>query len=204
MSELTIPESFHELQHRAAPITDIDDKTGSIRFLAVPYESETELWPGTFEVFTRDAFKQTANNNPSRFKLFHQHGGPMVGVASQLDSKRDGLYVTGRFSAVDAAQDTRTLVREGILDAASIEFRAIPEKMTITRRGDSDDVLIRHDQAHGRGAALVPYPAYAGAEVISARAEAAAADHLAALTAGAKVRTAALAARLDRLRAVGA
>jgi HK97 family phage prohead protease len=201
MTTLEIPTRYEQLQYRAAPVVDVDDKSGEIYFMAAPYEAETELERGLFEVFTRHSLKR-AVNAPSRFKLFHPHDGPLIGVARKLESRRDGLYVTGRFSSTQPAQDARTLAQEKILDSASVEFRAMRDHMAVTERSDGS-ILVRHDRAHAKGAALVPYPQYDTAGILSVRDDDGALD-LDEVHAKIAAREAALQTRLERLRAVGA
>lgn len=171
MSELILPERFNSVQHREASVetVDVDDATGQIRFRAVPYETETQLGPELFEVFTRGAFAN-AVNAPSRFRLFHEHRGPLVGAGTSAEDLADGFYVTARFASTAAAQDARSLVMDGFLDSVSVEFRVMEKFVKALRRATG--VLVRHDRAHALGAAIVAYPAYAEASVISVRDEA--------------------------------
>ena len=201
MSTIEIPTRFEELQYRAAAVADVDDKTGEIHFMAVPYEVETRLDSNVVETFTRHSLKR-AVNAPSRFKMFHLHDGPLIGVARQLESKRAGLFVTARFSSTQPAQDARTLAAEKILDSASVEFRPMRDHMAVTERSDGT-ILVRHDRAHAKGAALVPYPQYETAGILSVRDDEGELD-MDELTARIEARRSALDQRLERLRAVGA
>jgi phage head maturation protease len=201
MTETEIPTRYEALQYRAAAVADVDDKTGEIHFMAVPYEAETRLDSSIVEVFTRHSLKRAANA-PSRFKLFHLHEGPLIGVARKVESKRAGLFVTARFSSTQPAQDARTLASEKILDSASVEFRPMRDHMAITERSDGT-ILVRHDRAHAKGAALVPYPQYEGAGILSVRDDDGEID-VDEINARLAARRAALDERLERLRTVGA
>lgn len=164
---LALPKRYQEVQHRAAEAVDVDDANGTIRFRAAPYEQEAQLAPGLSEVFTRGAFANAAKA-PSRFRLFHEHRGPLVGSGQDAEDRDDGFYVNARFAGTNSAQEARQLVLEGFLDSVSVEFRVMKDFMKAERRG-KDGVLVRHDKAHLLGAAIVAYPAYEGAAVLSAR-----------------------------------
>lgn len=165
---LVLPKRFAEVQHRSVETVDIDDANGTIRFRAAPYETETQLGAELFEVFTRGAFANAAKQ-PARFRLFHEHRGPLIGCGQDAEDLSDGFYVNARFASTTAAQDARTLVREGFLDSVSVEFRVMEQFVKASRR--ENGVLVRHDRAHALGAAIVAYPAYENARVVSVRDE---------------------------------
>jgi HK97 family phage prohead protease len=167
---LIVPKMFEQIQHREVEAVDVDDASGTVRFRAAPYESETQLGPELFEVFTRGAFAN-AVKAPTRFRLFHEHRGPLIGCGKEAEDLADGFYVNARFAATAAAQEARSLVLDGFLDSVSVEFRPMQQFMKATRR--SGAVLVRHDKAHALGAAIVAYPAYEMAQVVSARDESA-------------------------------
>jgi HK97 family phage prohead protease len=163
---LVLPKRFAEVQHRSVEAVDVDDSTGTIRFRAAPYEVETQLGQELFEVFTRGAFAN-ATKAPSRFRLFHEHRGPLVGAGQEAEDLADGFYVNARFASTPAAQEARSLVLDGFLDSVSVEFRPMAQFMRAVRR--KTGMLVRHDKAHALGAAIVAYPAYETASVVSAR-----------------------------------
>lgn len=168
MTELIIPKRFAEVQTRSAEAIDVDDANGTIRFRAVPYEQEAQLSQDLFEVFTRGAFAN-AVKAPTRFRLFHEHRGPLVGAGKEAEDLADGFYVNARFTNTLAGQEARSLVMDGFLDSVSIEFRPMTQFMKAVRR--ETGMLVRHDRAHALGAAIVAYPAYEGATVMSVREE---------------------------------
>lgn len=168
MTDLILPQRFNEVQTRSAEAIDIDDTTGTIRFRAVPYEMEAQIGDKLFEVFTRGAFANAAKA-PTRFRLFHEHRGPLVGCGQEAEDLADGFYVNARFASTAPAQEVRSLVLDGMLDSVSVEFRPMQAFMKANRR--ETGVLVRHDRAHALGAAIVAYPAYEGALVMSVRDE---------------------------------
>ena len=165
---LALPKRFEAVQTRSAEAVDVDDATGTIRFRAAPYETEAQIAPELFEVFTRGAFAN-AVKAPSRFRLFHEHRGPLVGAGTDAEDLADGFYVNARFAGTPSAQEARSLVIEGFLDSVSVEFRPMRDFMKAARR--KTGILVRHDRAHALGAAIVAYPAYETASVASVRDE---------------------------------
>lgn len=168
MSDLVIPKRFDGTQYRTAEVEVLDVDNGAIAMRAVPYDTETQLADDLFESFTPGAFAR-ATKAPHRAKLFHDHGGPLIGQATSIEDRSDGVYLEARFASTSAAQEARTLASEGILDSASIEFRTMPAHVKVDRRDDG--LHVRHDRAHLLGVALVAYPAYQDAAVLSARDE---------------------------------
>lgn len=164
--QLALPSRFGQVQHRDVEAVDVDDSAGTIRFRAAPYEAETQLGPQLFEVFTRGAFAN-AVKAPTRFRVFHEHRGPLVGCGQEAEDLADGFYVNARFASTPAAQEVRSLVLEKMLDSVSVEFRPMQQYMRASHRAGG--VLVRHDKAHALGAAIVAYPAYETASVVSAR-----------------------------------
>lgn len=162
-----------EIQYRAATIDALDTTERVVEMRAVPYEVETQLGPGVFEVFSRGAFRNAAKD-PARCKLWAGHstdGGKIVGQAFEVDDRDDGLWVRARVSHTPAGDELLTLAGDRVLDESSIEFAPIaPESggMVISRRATG--TVVRHKRAHLRGVALVPFGAYGrGALVMSVR-----------------------------------
>lgn len=165
---VALPRRFQDVQQRSAEAVDVDDATGTIRFRAAPYEQEAQLGPELWEVFTRGAFANAAKA-PTRFRLFHEHRGPLVGCGADAEDLPDGFYVNARFASTPSAQEARTLAVEGFLDSVSVEFRVMRDHVRAARKADG--LHVRHDRAHALGAALVAYPAYSGASIVAARDE---------------------------------
>ena len=163
-----LPEPLDGVQVRAASLQAVEDDKREIVLRAVPYDHEIELYPDLFEQFERGALKAAAKD-PARVKFFHDHGGPIVGQAFEVRDEADGSWIHLKVSRTAAGDELLTLAKDGVLDEASIEFRAIPADMEITRDGDGR-MHVKHKRAHLTGVALVPHGAYSrGATVASVR-----------------------------------
>lgn len=154
-----IPEAFDRIQFRRAEIKDLADNEVLLR--AVPYDVEYPIDLGLGESFEPGAFRG-AEKDPARVKLWHDHSdtprGRIAGVGTSIEDRPDGSYVRAKFANTDTGQELRSLLKDGILDEASIEFRPIPKDMQVIR--DGDNVHVRHRRAHLRGVAVVPEGAY--------------------------------------------
>jgi phage head maturation protease len=165
-----LPHRFEVIQRRGAEVVDIADDSGEVRLRMVPYEREARLALDLWEVFERGSFAAAANA-PSRVLCWHEHQGALVGCARQVEDLPDGSYATMRFASTVPAQEARTLVREGILQDVSIEFRAMRQHMKARRAPDG--LHVSHARGHLLGAALCGHGVYGevGASVLSARDE---------------------------------
>lgn len=168
---LTLPSDLAEMvQRRAAAVAQLTDTGGFVARL-VPYERPTQLWDGLSEVFTRGAFA-AAVKDPGRVKVMDQgHGRDVIGRATQLDDRADGIWGVFEFAKSQTAQDVRELLAGGYLDEVSIEFQQLPKHRTVSETAEG--MLVRHDQARLLGIAPVAHGQYGrGAKVTSARSEA--------------------------------
>lgn len=154
---LEIPPIYGEVQHREATVEHIDPDAGTILLKAVPYDVETQLDRSLFESFSQKSFER-ASNAPSRTKLWHLHGGPLVGHALTVEDRPDGVWVLGKFSATANAIEARELAKDGTLDQCSITFRPQANFMKVIRKADG--LHVRHDRAALLGVALVPHGQY--------------------------------------------
>lgn len=165
---IEIPNQFEVPQFRKAQIEQIDDWVIQLR--AVPYDVEAEIDRGLFESFEPGAFAAAAKD-PARVKLWFIHsndGGRPTGQAFEIQDRSDGPLVRMRVSQTTSGAELHTLAQDGVLDEASIEFKAIPRAMTVRRRGD--ELHVRHRRGHLLGVALVPQGAYGrDARVLSVR-----------------------------------
>lgn len=154
-----VSSQFETLQYRRAEIKDLADNEVLLR--AVPYDVEYPIDAGLAESFAPAAFRG-AIKDPARVKLWHDHSdtprGRIAGVGTVIEDRPDGAYVRAKFANTEPGQELRSLLADGILDEASIEFRAIPKDMQVTR--DAETVHVRHRRAHLRGVAVVPEGAY--------------------------------------------
>ncbi|KAA1424317.1 HK97 family phage prohead protease [Nocardioides antri] len=164
---LILPKRFAEVQQRSVEAVDVDDATGEVRLRAVPYEYETQLGEGLFELFERGAFAN-ASKAPTRCKFFHNHNGPLIGHAREVEDRADGVYATMKFASTLAAQEARVLTVDGFIDQCSIEFRVMRDHVKVARKPDG--LHVRHARGHLLGVALVNHGAYADqSAVLSAR-----------------------------------
>lgn len=156
-----------ELLHREfqAEASVGDGRTIDLRM--VPY-GETALvddGDGPYqEEFAFGAFDgQTEHAHRVYMNFQHEKGiRSIVGKGVTLDSREDALY--GSFRAFDDADGDKalTLVREGVLTGASIEF--MPKQSVRTAEG-----VIRRLKAHLDAVALCRVGAYASAAVLAVR-----------------------------------
>lgn len=161
---MNLPSEFAaEVQYRAARVDSISDGTFSGRL--VPYEVEIELFPGLREVFARGAFAK-AVKDPARCKVMSEgHGRTVIGMATELQSRDDGLWGVFKFASTQDAQDARAKMVDGFLDELSVEFRTIRDAMVITTVGE--DQVWRHKRAQLLGVSPVPHGAYGRTALVS-------------------------------------
>ena len=148
------------VQHRRAMIDELDQEERIISMRAIPYNVETRLAPGLVESFAPGAFK-AAMKDQKRYHLWMGHsdvGGHLTGRTETVEDRDDGLWLETRVSATPAGDELLTLVRDGVLQEASIEFAPLADWYTQTQRGA--DVVWRHKRAKFLGVAMVPRGAY--------------------------------------------
>ena len=144
-------------QHRAATVEHVDPDSGTILMRAAPYDVETALGPRIFESFAPETFAR-AGGQPSRVKLWHEHGGPLIGCALDVEDRPDGAWIRAKFAKTMHAQEARELAIDGVLDQVSVTFRPMPDWYKVEKR--SDGIHVRHSRAALLGVALVAHGAY--------------------------------------------
>lgn len=165
--ELALPLDIAAVQHRTAQIEDIDLEAGTVLMRAAPYDVTAEIGPGLWESFAPKAFERAANA-PSRCKLWNGHDGPLIGHATEVTDKADGIWVRSKFSNTANAAEARELAADGTLDQCSVTFKMMREWFKATRRPDG--IHVRHSRGTLLGVALVPHGAYdTDAAVVSVR-----------------------------------
>lgn len=157
VTTLEIPQVLLTEQHREATIEHVDLDEGTILMRGAPYDVETMLDHTLFESFAPKTFERAANA-PTRCKLWHLHGGPLVGHATEVEDRPDGVWIRARFSNTVNAQEARELASDGSLDQVSVTFKPMRDYMRVERRDDG--LHIRHSRAGLLGVALVPHGAY--------------------------------------------
>lgn len=158
MSELLIPKRFNGTQYRTATVEHVDLDEGTILLKAAPYDVETRLDQELFESFAPKCFERAANA-PSRCKMWFEHGGPLIGHASEVEDRPDGVWIRSRFSNTVSAQEARELSRDGTLTDCSVTFKPMADHMKVTRKPDG--LHVRHSRAALFGVALVAMGQYA-------------------------------------------
>jgi HK97 family phage prohead protease len=137
-----------------------------IEVRAVPWDVISET-PDGREMFARGAFEGA---EPERVTLeaIGPHGADpgvrLVGRATRLDDRDDGLYATFAVSRTRDGDELLELARDGVYRGASVVFTPI------TDRAADGGVTVR-TRAELARVGIVERAAYAGAEVLAVRSE---------------------------------
>lgn len=92
---------------------------------AVPYGVDQEIYSGLVERFRFGAFRAQIRA-ATRVVFARDHlplGGTLIGRATMLEERQDGLYGEWRVSKTAVGDETLELIRDGVLDELSIGFR---------------------------------------------------------------------------------
>lgn len=156
------------IEYRTAEVAGVNFAQRLIELVAVPYEQvATVEWRGDLwqETFERGAF-DGLEKRPNRVRVNRDHDKTRtVGKAVAFHpSRQEGLVAELRIAKTPLGDETLALADEDVL-SASVEFAArmsdqLLDKRSMTRR-------IR--RAFVAGLAMVPDPAYDGAQVLSVR-----------------------------------
>lgn len=157
LTELEIPRRFESVQYRTADIEHLDPDEGTVLMRAAPYGVEARIDTSMWETFDAKTFEK-ATAAPHRVKLWNEHSGPLIGHATEVEDRPDGIWIRSKFSNTLAGQEARELARDGSLDQCSVTFRPMSDWMTVQRRADG--IHVRHSRAFLLGAALVAHGAY--------------------------------------------
>ena len=131
-----------------AEVVDAADDAGGIRARIVPYGAPAPYGAGTVQ-FRRGGLALPAEPVP----LTMDHGPRVldrIGVLRDFQEDEDGAYATFQFSDVPAAQQVRTLIRDGAVTDVSIgvaEYATEGTGRDRTMTGVLDHVSVVH---HGR------------------------------------------------------
>jgi uncharacterized protein len=96
------------------------------------YESETELWEGSYEIITKGAFENTITKNDIRALWNHNTQfvlGRNKNGSLQLRADDKGLFGTITLPKTQYAEDLYQLVSRGDIDQASFGFNIIDEDL---------------------------------------------------------------------------
>lgn len=157
-------------REQTATVEAVDVAQGIVTAKIVPYEIEADLGGGLTEIFDRGAFA-AAVGNPSRCKITDQQHQRMVAVgrATELRDEHDGLYGDLKIADTRPGRDLLVLLREGVLDEMSVEFRALKGQYDVLDRGHGQ-ILVRHHRAELVGVSPVSAGAYGSeARVVAVR-----------------------------------
>ena len=146
--------------------SDGEGRTIDLRLLRWGEVAENTM-EGIRETFARGAFSKA---DPSRVTLEAQrHGGPLVGVATEIVERDEDAIATFRVAGTPAGEELLTLAREGVLRDASIVFKPL-------RSNDRPDGVVERTDVELVRVALLERGAYPSAEVMAVREEAALED----------------------------
>ena len=151
--------------------TGTDGRTLHIR--AVPWETEAQIGPSTWEVFTRGAYaKQVSSAHRVPLLLGHPANtsvasmtaaellSGLVGRITSMVEGVDGLDVQARMGTSAAANDALALVNDGVLDQVSVGFAPIA---TATEKRAAGGQVVRRNRVNLDHVALLGSGAYGDA-----------------------------------------
>jgi len=158
------------IEIRSAAIDKIDALERIVTVIAVPYEQSTpvpfrgEVWE---EVVQRGAFDGIETSTHTyRVNRDHDKRRLVGKIVNYYPERNDGLIVDAYISETDLGNETLQLARDGIL-GGSVGMAVRPSDQLLDKRSGTRMRRIR--RAFLDHLALVPDPAYQGAEVLSVR-----------------------------------
>lgn len=159
VADITTGTQHRDLIGTLTRADDQGDDGPDFTGIAVPYDTEIELWPGLRESVAAGAI------DSDDAKLFYRHR-EIIGRYDHTDATA-GYGIAGHISDTSLGRDAKTLVRDGALDKLSIGFT--PIEWTETHDADTDTITIRHTKIRLREVSLVPHPAYDTATITDHR-----------------------------------
>lgn len=156
------------IEFRAAQVAGVNFAQRIIELVAVPYEQEAvvewrgDLWTETFERGSFDGIEK----RPNRVRVNRDHDRTrLVGKAVAFHpSRQEGLVTELRIAKTPLGDETLALADEDVL-SASAEFAARMRDQVLDKRA----MTRRIQRAFLDAVAMVPDPAYNGAQVLSVR-----------------------------------
>jgi Escherichia/Staphylococcus phage prohead protease len=134
--------------------------------IAVPFDQVAEVRDASGpynEVFRRGAFARTiAERGAVKLLAQHQAQSLPIGRTSLLREDASGLYLEGRVSKTTQGDEVLELVKDGALDALSVGFTPVRERM-------ANDGTVERLEVRLREVSVVPWPAYEGAAISGVR-----------------------------------
>ena len=160
------------IEIRTAAVSNIDTEERIVTMIAIPYEQETtvpfrgETWN---EVVQRGAFAGIENSTHTyRVNRDHDKRRLVGKIVKYYPEREEGLVVDAYISKTELGDETLQLAKDGIL-GASVGMAIRSSDQVLERRNGSRTRRIR--RAFLDHLALVPDPAYQGAEVLAVRHE---------------------------------
>ncbi len=132
----------------------------TIEGIAVPFGKRFKLWPDVAEVIDPDCDFGTR-----QVKISREHG-ELIGKVTKMERSEDGLHITARLSDTASGREVAQLVRDGVMDAFSIGFTPVENRII-----ESDDGIT---EVHRRSidlfeTAITGIPAFQDAHITGQR-----------------------------------
>lgn len=137
-------------------LDDVEERT--ITGLAVPFNEDANIGGSYIERFVPGAIDSVED-----VKLFYGHETPIGVVTSGRDTEQ-GFEITAKVSETSLGNDVLTLMRDGALNKFSVGF--VPVEQT------RDGQTITRTKVSLKEVSVVPFPAFAGANITEVREEA--------------------------------
>ena len=142
-----------EIREAALSLDAVEERT--ITGLAVPYNQEASIGGGIQERFAPGAIDSVED-----VKLFYGHDEPIGKVTSGRETEA-GYEITAKVSNTARGEEVLTLMRDGVLNKFSVGFMPIEQ--------DRDGSLITRTLVDLKEVSVVPFPAFAGANITEVR-----------------------------------
>ena len=136
-------------------LENLEERT--ITGLAVPYNQDANIGGAYIERFAPGAIEDVTD-----VKLFYGHETP-IGVVTAGRSTEAGFDISAKVSETTLGNDVLTLMRDGALNKFSVGF--VPVEQT------RDGQTITRTKVSLKEVSVVPFPAYAGANITEVREE---------------------------------
>ena len=136
-------------------LENLEERT--ITGLAVPYNQDANIGGAYIERFAPGAIEDVTD-----VKLFYGHETP-IGVVTAGRSTEAGFEISAKVSETTLGNDVLTLMRDGALNKFSVGF--VPVEQT------RDGQTITRTKVSLKEVSVVPFPAYAGANITEVREE---------------------------------
>lgn len=154
-----------ELERRSFVVRGTDPDAGERTFtgVAVPFDTEVELWPGWRESVAPGAVEPYEGG----VKVFDAHREVIGRVTGYRDTEA-GWEITGAISDTTRGRDVYAMLRDQTLDRLSIGFEPVEHVETTNEDGS---VTIRRTRVRVFEVSVVAFPAYPDATVTDVRAK---------------------------------